>query len=183
MLTLEELSKTKDEVDILQQSVLRQETIQTLLEEKGNRILQLEAQISEMQQQLSTSPIENMANSIQDAAIVHFFHSLSQSHLVKKGDASQLIPARAASDDEWKKLEVAVRLYHPRFYLFIKDNHRLSRLEFKVCILSRLHFEKMEMATLLGVRKQSVTNARASLAKKLFNLGSAYDLDANLLGI
>ena len=59
----------------------------------------------------------------------------------------------------------------------------MSFLYLKVCILSRLHFGKQEMATLLNVRKQSVTNARASSAKKLFGLSSTYELDEHLMEI
>ena len=180
---MEERNQMKNEVFMLQQSLSGQETLKILLEEKVRKIHLLEEHISWMQSQLSSSSPTVLVGSIMDSDIVRQFHTIARCCMVKTDDHSVISQARPASETEWKQMEEAVRLYHPRFYLFITEEHRLSKLELKVCILSRLRFEKMEMATLLNVHKQSVTNARTSLAKKLFSLSSAYDLDSNLFDI
>jgi len=74
-----------------------------------------------------------------------------------------------------------IGIHYHRFYLFITIDHQLSNQEYRVCILSRLQFETSEIATLLGTSMPAVSNARRSIAAKLFQLESAIGLDAKLM--
>ncbi|MBR0263766.1 MAG: hypothetical protein IJQ60_07775, partial [Prevotella sp.] len=82
---------------------------------------------------------------------------------------------------EWKKLIELVGIHYHRFYIFITIDHQLSNQEYRVCILSRLQFETSEIATLLGTSLPAISNARKSIAAKLFQLESAIDLDTELM--
>lgn len=93
-------------------------------------------------------------------------------------DASR---AHTASDSQWADLEEVVRKFLPEFFSYV-DGHRaeLNYKEFRVCILTRLNFIPTEVATLMDVTKQRVTNMRASVNKKLFGDSGSKTFDANI---
>ena len=80
---------------------------------------------------------------------------------------------------EWKDFHVLVEKTMPEFWNqlfsfkdFITDD------EFKLCLLTRLSFTPSQIANLLGISKQSVTNRRRKLVKVLFNSTDSKSFDA-----
>lgn len=89
--------------------------------------------------------------------------------------------ANIASNAEWKDLYETVSHYLPDFYQQIhKSQFALTEKELAVCILSKLRFIPSEMAALLGLSSQRITNIRSNINYKLFNEKSAQTLYANI---
>ena len=164
---MQELEATRKEVIILQQSASEQRELQDLVKSKNERISVLTSLIKDLQKQINDFALDTNEDLID---IVQHFHEMAHPQIssTQVPDQSRVIHARSAKRSEWNKLSKAMKLNHPHFYLYTSVEHHLAPQEYQVCMLSYLNFEIVEMATLLGTSKQSVTNARASVAKKLF---------------
>ena len=69
---------------------------------------------------------------------------------------------------EWKDLLVLVEKSIPEFWKAMSSfTSMMVDVEFKVCLLTRLSFTPSQIANLLGVSKQSVTNKRKKLVQIL----------------
>lgn len=176
---LKNWEKAKKEKAQLKEALVNKEVAVNLLTEKAEQVQQLEALVKDLQAQICTSPGIIVSQQIEESDIMKLFHQIAHSHFEGTEAFRNKIEARAADDDEWEELVEAIRLCHPCFYLFIKE-HKLSPLKSKVCILARFGFDNQEIATLAGVHIGSVTNARTRVAKELFGLDSARDLDSRL---
>lgn len=87
----------------------------------------------------------------------------------------------APTDCEWKDFQEVVEKLLPEFYLHLSQLSRdLSEKEFRVCMLTRLRFIPSEIAVLLGLSKQRVTNIRGAINKKLFHQEGAKNMSQNL---
>ena len=86
-----------------------------------------------------------------------------------------------ASEEEWRSLN-KFALYNLGTFLdrICDEKANLTEDEIRVCILSRLQFISSEMAVLLGLSKQRITNIKANANKKLFNRAGAQTLDTNI---
>ena len=178
-----ELIRIKQEVTILQQVNAERYQLEHLLKEKNNRVTLLETQIKDVQAKLVQLKSTDQSNHIALSDIVQHFRSISHNRLVMENNTIRKVPARAANNAEWDSLVEVVRLFLPKFYVFIMEDHKLSPKLLRVCILSRINFKVGEMAVLLGVRKQSVTNARIALSSELFHADSALMLNSYLFDI
>lgn len=82
---------------------------------------------------------------------------------------------------EWKDLLMLVERSIPKFWENMSSfKDKISTDEFRICVLSRLSFSPSQVANLLGVSKQSVTNKRKKIVQILFNSGDIKKLDALL---
>ena len=89
--------------------------------------------------------------------------------------------AEKASEVEWKDLNILVLDNKPEFIDKIcNENLKLTEKELRVCILTRLLFIPSEIAVLLGLSKQRITNIRAFANKKLFNKEGSRNFDTNI---
>ena len=89
--------------------------------------------------------------------------------------------ARTATDSQWTDLDAVVQKFLPDFYAAISAHRsELNYKEFRVCILTRLNFIPTEMATLMDVTKQRITNMRASVNKKVFGESGSKTFDAHI---
>ena len=164
---MQELEATRKEVIILQQSASEQRELQDLVKSKNEKINVLTSLIKDLKKQINSLSFDTNEDLID---IVQHFHEMAHPQIssTQGPDQSRVIHARSAKRSEWNKLSKAMKLNHPHFYIYTSVEHHLAPQEYQVCMLSYLNFEIVEMATLLGTSKQSVTNARASVAKKLF---------------
>jgi len=106
-------------------------------------------------------------------------HSTIVTHLHK-------IASRAvkASELEWKDLNCFVLNRMSDFLDKICDERiNLTEKEIRICILARLHFIPTEMAALLDLSKQRITNIRTSANRKLFNEEGSRSFEANIHNI
>lgn len=86
--------------------------------------------------------------------------------------------------NEWNDLMGIIEKILPYFFNFISRSELSLSLQEKVlCVLTRLHFIPTEIATLLGLKKQRISNLRRALNKKLFNQEGSKTFTANIYRI
>lgn len=82
---------------------------------------------------------------------------------------------------EWADLYKAFSNLSPHFYQVVHDPQwQLTDREIRVCMLTRLLFIPSEIAILLNISKQRITNIRAQINLKMFNEKGTKHLDKNL---
>ena len=85
------------------------------------------------------------------------------------------------TDQQWQSIHATVSKHLPDFYSEItKPQHHLTEKEINVCMLIKLRFIPTEIATLLDLTKQRVSNMRRSINHKLFREEVAKTLDSNI---
>jgi tetratricopeptide (TPR) repeat protein len=85
------------------------------------------------------------------------------------------------TDSEWEDLSGIVSKLLPDFYQRLIQNRKcLTEKEYRICLLIRLHFIPSEVAVLLNLTKQRVTNMRGTINRKLFHQDGARTVDQNL---
>ena len=86
-----------------------------------------------------------------------------------------------ATEEEWQSLNQFAIKNMPAFLDKICDEEKhLTEKEIKVCILTRLQFIPTEMAVLLDLSRQRITNVKANANKKLFDEAGAQTFDSNI---
>ena len=79
--------------------------------------------------------------------------------------------AKTPTDLQWQALHTTVSEHLPEFYEEVtKSQHHLTEKEVNVCILIKLRFIPTEIATLLDLTKQRISNMRRNINHKLFAL-------------
>ena len=172
--TLDDLDAARRETELLQQSLSKNDATRKLLKEKEDQIGQLEMIVKELQKQIGKSAAGIHIQRLKETGIVKKFQAIAHPHPDMAAEGN-----RCATETEWDRLTEAIRTYHPSLYLFIHKNN-LSELKYKVCILSYLGFDNAEISTLTKASLNSISNARTSLARELFNLRSARELNRYL---
>lgn len=82
---------------------------------------------------------------------------------------------------EWADLDNTVNHLSPHFYQVVNDPQwQLTDREIKVCMLTRLLFIPSEIAILLNISKQRITNIRAQINLKMFKEKGTKHLDKNI---
>lgn len=86
-----------------------------------------------------------------------------------------------ASVEEWQSLN-KFALYNMGTFLdrICDEKANLTEKEIQVCILSRLQFISSEIAVLLDLSKQRITNIKANANKKLFNMTGTHTFNTNI---
>ncbi len=85
------------------------------------------------------------------------------------------------TDQQWQALHTTVSEHLPEFYEEVtKSQHHLTEKEVNVCILIKLRFIPTEIATLLDLTKQRISNMRRNINHKLFHEEVAKTLDSNI---
>ena len=90
------------------------------------------------------------------------------------------------SAKEWKMLEILVAEKFPVFYGKICNNEegkKLSLQEWRVCLLTRLHFSNSEIVNILNSTPSSISNAKQMVNHKIFGDNRAGTLYKNMLTI
>ena len=176
--TLGELFEAKRVSQLLRQALSKKDVTKRLLEEKEDQVQQLEKVVSVLQKQIGASKNSLLHQQLSEAEIIQKFHKIASPYIIKDKGLGK-ITARAATQEEWTVLEETLMAIHPHLFLFLQK-HKLSDLKTKVCMLSFLGFNNTEIATLLGANHGSITNARTAIARDLFNLSSARELNRYL---
>ena len=145
------------------------------------RIAELETAITNYRTQLGILDVAQREECLKNNDIVKHLRTIGQPHFVEdKNGRRRLLPPRTASERELDTLRKLFKKYHLSFVLLLDSTPALTRLEYKVCLLSRVDFMTKEMSTLLGSSDQAVSNARTSIARKLFQLSKASELNSKL---
>jgi tetratricopeptide (TPR) repeat protein len=144
--------------------------MQEKLEDKSNEVKELENRL----QQLETQ-----------------YHTVTQQATVenkKNSEAVRIIRQRAEwkhgailpSANEWEKLTHQFRLDFPHYYSLLTQENKLAIKELRTSMLLILDFKEGEIAVLLGVKPQRVTNIKKRVNMKLFGDDSAVTLTNNI---
>ena len=176
---VDDLSKTKHEVQLLKVSISKDSAIKKLLKEKEEQIKEFEDIVKKLQKRMGCSAEIISMQKLEETAIVKKFKAIIEPHYEDDADLRVLKPARAATEEEWEMMKEVIQVCHPTLYLLI-HKHKLSPLKLKVCVLSYLGFKNPDISILSGASMDSIPNARTALAKELFGLTSAHDLDDHL---
>ena len=171
---LDDLDGARRDIELLQESLSKKDITGKLLKQEEDQIEQLEMVVKKLQKQLGKSAAGIHVQRLKETGIVKKFQAIAHPHPDMDAGGN-----RCATETEWSRLTETIRTYHPSLYLFIHKNS-LSELKYKVCILSYLGFDNTEISTLTNASLNSISNARTALARDLFNLKSARDLNRYL---
>ena len=152
---------TKEELNMIETD------LSTLKRQKEEELAALQLQLEEVQRNYDL----NMDN----------YDELAKSQPVvsikRKLDVTALV--QPLTEQEWQTLIDEFRHDMPQLYAIVTDHH-LSTLEFRVTILTRLAIRPDDMALLLNLSKQSISNTKSNANKKLFSDNSARSFPYNL---
>ena len=134
-----------------------------------------EIEIEELKQALSVFQEDNsrpemwdIEDALLNSAIVKSMHSLASR-------------GKAITDVQWEDFENLVSSKLNTFYIHINDSTLgLTDIEKKISMLIRLRFIPSELAVLLDLSKQRITNIRTAINMKLFKEKGTKSLDANI---
>ena len=134
-----------------------------------------EIEIEELRQALSVFQEDNsrpemwdIEDAILNSPIVNSMHSLA-------------CRGKAITDVQWEDFENLVSSKLNAFYIQICNSTLgLNDIEKKICMLIRLRFIPSELAVLLDLSKQRITNIRTDINMKIFKGKGTKSLDANI---
>jgi DNA-binding CsgD family transcriptional regulator len=86
-----------------------------------------------------------------------------------------------ARQEEWQELYLLLSEKDARIVKFLSQHHELKAQEQYICMLIRMRFLPSEIAVLLDVSSQTVTNLRIRMMRKLFEVkGGAKEFDVQI---
>lgn len=158
----------QDNMEIFQVSRLKE------AKELKDKMEKLQAQLQNYKMQYDKIMLSEKNVVVEDDEIYLDFKKMA------KGLRSVPMP----SAKEWKMLEIFVAEKFPVFYGKIcnkEEGKKLSLQEWRVCLLTRLHFSNSEIVNILDSSPSSVSNAKQKVNEKLFGGTSASTLLKNML--
>lgn len=161
---LDEERKAADSYDSIEAEM------QEKLEEKSNEVKELESRLQQLEEHY------------QSVAQLDSREKKKNSEAVKaiRKRAEWKFGAHLPSADEWLKLTNQFRLDFPYYYATLTQGKKLSINELRTCMLLMLDFKEGEIAGLLDVKPQRVTNIKKRVNMKLFGDSSATTLTSNI---
>ena len=147
--------------------------MQEKLEEKTNEVKQLESKLQQLE--------EYYRSTTQQASVEKKKNSEAVKTIRKR--AEWKYGSALPSVDEWIKLTNQFRLDFPYHYSTLTQGKKLSIMELRTCLLLLLDFKEGEIAVLLDVKPQRVTNIKKRANAKLFGDNSATTLTSNILAV
>lgn len=95
-----------------------------------------------------------------------------------QGLCQRLARGESLSADDWSEVAHQVRRIYPNFRSRLYDLCRLSDIEFRVCLLIKLHIAPADIATALCREKSTISTVRSRLYAKVFGRkGSSREWD------
>ncbi len=132
-----------------------------------DRILVLQNQLSEKKEKETVADGQLMDTLLNDTT-VHFFHRMANG-------------GKVPDKGQWKELYELIQRVLPDFLPSVNRNGLLSERDMRICMLIKLRFVPTEIATLIGLSPQSVTNSRTRLLQTIFGVkGGAREFDARI---
>lgn len=184
---------------------LRQRNRRRLLEQH-NQLLAQEKELAEARELLKTAALERAHSELQhtqgalntstkllaikNQLIEELKMRLTRRHLAPaEGDAPSpaenpdLNGIKILNDADWSRFRERFDQQVPGFIHQLKVNYpALTTAEVRLCLLTKLHFNSVEIAQALGISKDSVYRSRHRLSKKL-GLADTGDLDGFVEGL
>ena len=166
---LKELIHTQDEnISFRQQLEDQIAQYETTKEELENENESLKEKIAKLQKEEVISKYIDKSKRFKDTAIVDRFMLIAES------------PLMMPEDDEWEELVNTTSDYYPELIRDMNKLHGISVQEIRLCILVAMSIRESDVARMMGVSNQRITNIKSALNKKLFGDSSARSLYKNL---
>jgi type II secretory pathway pseudopilin PulG len=166
---LKELIHTQDEnISFRQQLEDQIAQYETTKEELENENESLKEKIAKLQKEEVISKYIDMSKRFKDTAIVDRFMLIAES------------PLMMPEDDEWEELVNTTSDYYPELIRDMNKLQGISVQEIRLCILVAMSIRESDVARMMGVSNQRITNIKSALNKKLFGDSSARSLYKNL---
>lgn len=139
-----------------------------LVEKKQQEIIQLQKTIALYQTDNSQPNEWGIESALMDSCIVKELRKLANR-------------GKTPTDSQWELLRNTLYEYLPHFYQRITNpQYLLTEKEAYVCFLIKLRFIPSEVATLLDISKQRITNMRSNINRKLFHTEGTKSLDSDI---
>ena len=136
--------------------------------QKEQEIMHLQEQLSFYQEDTAKEKEWDIEQALLSHQIVIRFHDLA-------------VHANMPTEKEWRHLIEIISQRLSDFYTKISNaSYALTSQEIKTSILVRLYFSPSEIATLLNLKNQRITNIRSAINKKLFSINGAKGIDKNI---
>ena len=166
---LKELIHTQDEnISFRQQLEDQIAQYETTKEELENENESLKEKIARLQKEEGISKYIDKSKRFKDTAIVDRFMLIAES------------PLMMPEDDEWEELVNTTSDYYPELIRDMDKLQGISVQEIRLCILVAMSIRESDVARMMGVSNQRVSNIKSALNKKLFGDSSARSLYKNL---
>ena len=166
---LKELTHTQDEnISFRQQLEDQIAQYETTKEELENENESLKEKIAKLQKEEVISKYIDKSKRFKDTAIVDRFMLIAES------------PLMMPEDDEWEELVNTTSDYYPELIRDMNKLQGISVQEIRLCILVAMSIRESDVARMMGVSNQRITNIKSALNKKLFGDSSARSLYKNL---
>ena len=163
---------------ILEKSNMLEKEIVTLKQDKEKNIKEKEKELEDLRKKIRLY-IEKAGNVSDLDANSEYLYSpiVLQMH-------KHATKCTQPSDEEWNKLRNMAETAIPNFCRMIETQHiGLTDMEKLAALLVKLRFLPSELAVLLDLSPQSVTNLRSSLNMKMFNQHGTKSLNFNIRSI
>lgn len=142
--------------------------------QKKQHIEQQLIQINE-ENQLRPQPVRQAIAEVEN----NFFHSDFYISLRRRITAGERL-----KEEDWNEVEQQLKSVWPGFSNRLLGLCQMSEVEFRVCLLTKLHVSPSEMATLLSKDASTISTVRSRLYKKVFqHKGSSKDWDNFILSM
>jgi len=169
-----QLDKARMELEEQRRAAENQESLeaemQEKMEEKSNEVRELEDRLQQIEVQYrSVTQLASLEKRKNNEAV----------KAIRK-KAEWKYGATLPSADDWIKLANQFRLDFPIYYAALTQGNKLSANELRTCMLLMLDFKEGEIAVLLDVKPQRVTNIKKRVNMKLFDDISATTLISNI---
>ena len=160
---------------ILEKSKMLETGIVTLKQDKEKYIKEKEKELEDLREKIRLY-IEEVGNVSDLDADSEYLYSpiVLQMH-------KHATKCTQPSDEEWNKLRNMAEKAIPNFCRMIETKHiGLTDMEKLAALLVKLRFLPSELAVLLDLSPQSVTNLRSSINMKMFNQHGTKSLNFNI---
>lgn len=154
-LHLEQYEKTCKELSLL---IRKADDYRQEITEKSQQIADLEKILSDYQEDKEGPTKWNLESGLLESGIVTLLHKQART-------------GRSVGEQEWTELRKMVNSHLPHFiYSLSQLDYQLNHRETLVCILTRLRFIPSEIASLLGMSAQSLSNLRVRLLRNMYQI-------------
>ena len=160
-----ELDEERNATDDSQEAEMQEK-----LEEKTSEVNELESRLQQLEEQYRSAT--------QLATLEERKNSEAVKTIRRKAVWRNGVTLPSAND--WIKLTNQFRLDFPYYYLTLTKGKKLSMKELRTSMLLMLDFKEGEIAVLLDVKPQRVTNIKKRVNMKLFDDSSATTLVSNI---
>lgn len=150
----------------------KEKQLSGLVKEKEEAITDLQTQLARYEQR-QADLVQKEQTELERLSNIPFYQDL-----IDKSNKGTLL-----SDDEWNSVNALVKEVLPDFYEYLttKKNY-LDEKEYKVCLLTRLHFLGKTSAAFIGLAPSYITKYRKDLHVKLFHGDGDSKAFVHLLG-